>query len=285
MFMRMRPGTSATFLLTLLFSPVANAGSPPLHTTVGNAASSMAAFDPQPEPLAQCGPAEEGATCRGSGPATQDGGSGGGIDVGVGNPVNLLTGNKYQREIDLAALPGVLGLEIVRHYNSAHSRHKGLLGLGWRLSYETRLQRKGSEMRILQADGSLLHFAPDPERSGRYIGPEPGAGWLENGPAGMIWHWTHGSGSGRRLDFDEAGRLTRISAPGGEFLSLLYDVRGLLRKVIDPQGRTLELHYPERPQAHAAGHYAGVERIVSPLGTHHYAYGNPVWCTIGRVPC
>ncbi len=39
----------------------------------------------------------------------------------AGNPINIITGNKYQREVDMAALPGVLGLELVRHYNSALS--------------------------------------------------------------------------------------------------------------------------------------------------------------------
>lgn len=66
-----------------------------------------------------------------------------------------MTGNKYQREEDMPALPGVLGLEIVRHYNSAFSgpgHPNGPLGRGWRLSYETELvDRWGT-------DGRKLHF-------------------------------------------------------------------------------------------------------------------------------
>jgi Domain of unknown function (DUF6531) len=34
----------------------------------------------------------------------------------AGNPINVTNGNKYQREVDMPALPGVLGLELVRHY-------------------------------------------------------------------------------------------------------------------------------------------------------------------------
>ncbi|MBW7861493.1 MAG: hypothetical protein KJZ96_08270 [Rhodocyclaceae bacterium] len=43
----------------------------------------------------------------------------------------MISGNKYQRDTDLPALPGVLGLKIVRHYNSAQ-RGLGLVGRGWR---------------------------------------------------------------------------------------------------------------------------------------------------------
>lgn len=271
---------AATVLAALLPWTNARTASPvatPLAASAGEEAKGTLAFaDAEAGPVGLCSAPEGGATCDGGGPATQEGGAGGGVDVGVGNPVNLVDGNKYQREVDLAALPGVLGVEIVRHYNSASSSRKGLLGRGWRLSYETTLQRSSTGVLIIQADGSRLHFVPDPARPGRYTAVERSAGWLETGAdaAGMRWHWTHGAGAGRQLDFDRAGRLTRILAPGGEFLSLLYDGRGLLRKVIDPQGRTLELHYPERAQARAQGRYAGVSRIVSPLGTHHYAYGN-----------
>ncbi|GAB3469991.1 hypothetical protein GCM10027321_39910 [Massilia terrae] len=48
-------------------------------------------------------------------------GASSGTNLGVGNPINVVTGNKYQREDDMPALPGILGLEIVRHYNSAYS--------------------------------------------------------------------------------------------------------------------------------------------------------------------
>ncbi|MES2317827.1 MAG: DUF6531 domain-containing protein [Pseudomonadota bacterium] len=45
----------------------------------------------------------------------------------MGNPIHVITGNKYQREVDLPALPGVLGLEIVRHYNSSLSTNRHAL--------------------------------------------------------------------------------------------------------------------------------------------------------------
>lgn len=88
----------------------------------------------------QCGPADSGSTCGGSGPASL--GNSSDTNQGAGNPINVITGNKYQQEVDLPKLPGVLGLEIVRHYNSSLSGARtppGILGRGWKLSYETGL--------------------------------------------------------------------------------------------------------------------------------------------------
>ncbi|RZL08698.1 MAG: hypothetical protein EOP40_12245, partial [Rubrivivax sp.] len=58
-----------------------------------------------------CGEATGPTACGAGGPASQSSKS---VDEGGGNPINVITGNKYQREIDLPALPGVLGLELVR---------------------------------------------------------------------------------------------------------------------------------------------------------------------------
>ena len=70
---------------------------------------------------AACAPAAGGGTCAGAtGVASQ--GTGSGADVGAGNPINVITGNKYQREVDLAPLPGRLGLEIIRGAKKADGK-------------------------------------------------------------------------------------------------------------------------------------------------------------------
>ena len=104
-------------------------------------------------------PAGATSPCAATGPASQD--SAAGVDTGAGNPINVTNGNKYQRETDLAALPGELGLELVRHYNSSASRVVGQLGNGWRLSYETDLYVLGRSIQILQADGARIVFSRD----------------------------------------------------------------------------------------------------------------------------
>lgn len=224
-----------------------------------------------------CAPAPGGSTCdAGSGPATLGGGNGG-VDIGAGNPINLITGNKYQREVDMAPLPGVLGLEIVRHYNSAYSRRhspSGILGRGWRLSYETFVHATARNLQVIQADGSRIVFERDPGRPDLCATTNPAHGTLaiENAASvpRYVWTWP----DGRQLRFDAGGRLTQILAPTGEFASLQYAPDGTLIGVTDPQGRSLRLHYPARDAAGAGGQFAGVQHIDGPLGRVRYRYGS-----------
>src|SRR5690606_32061454 len=134
-----------------------------------------------------------------------------GPGVGAGNPVNVASGNKYQRETDMPGLPGELGLELVRHYNSFDTR-RGPWGTGWTLSYDTRLYRIGDSIQIVQADGSRVHFSTDPGsdvctpenpaygsvriRASREGGSGRGADETE----GYVWRWR----TGRSLWFDRS---------------------------------------------------------------------------------
>ena len=249
-----------------------------LLTSVAAVASAQAkpgrpSADPAAGP-ASCGPAAGGGTCAGAaGVASQ--GSGGGADVGAGNPVNVITGNKYQREVDLAPLPGRLGLEIIRHYNSAYSNPNtatGILGRGWKLSYETDLYPIGNTIQVMQADGSRIIFNRDPAHPQlcSTLNPADGQLRIDRTPAGetYVWTWTNG----RALSFDAAGKLVQIAASTGEFVSLQRDAKGMLVQVTDPQGRRLQLQYAS---AQSAGNgFRGVVAIISPVGRFDYAYGS-----------
>jgi RHS repeat-associated protein len=222
----------------------------------------------------QCGPGPSGAPCDGSGPASQ--GNSSDTNQGAGNPINVITGNKYQQEVDLPALPGVLGLEIVRHYNSAHADAKtppGILGRGWKLSYETDLYPIGNTLQIVQADGTRIIFVRDRNNPSHCATNDPARGRLEihKTPRGeeYVWTWTNG----RRLSFNPQGKLTQIKSPTGEFVSLARDPAGVLVKVTDPQGRSLVLSYPQRK---IPNRFNGVTHIDSPVGRFGYAYGSSV---------
>ncbi|HRP26444.1 DUF6531 domain-containing protein, partial [Thauera sp.] len=227
------------------------------------------AWDAAPPPPQQCVTNNAGDTCGANGgPASQ--GSATGQDVGAGNPLNLLSGNKYQHEADMPALPGVLGLELVRHYNSlrAYRGESRGLGAGWRLSYDTELQIQPDRLVVVQADGARVIFPRDPAQPQRCASKDPSRGEIlirpRAGGAEYVWHWPQG----RRLSFDAAGRLVQILAPTGEFLSLQRDHHGRLLQVIDPQGRRLELHY------HLAGSaVTGIAHIDSPVGRFSYEQG------------
>lgn len=199
------------------------------------------------------------------------------VNVGAGNPINVMTGNKYQREEDLPALPGVLGLEIVRHYNSLYSNSgaaPGLLGRGWKLSYETQLVVNGPALQVFQADGSSLMFSRDLVDPARAGAADPANGAIairrnRRGGEDYVWRWI----DGRELSFDQKGKLMQIKAASGETLSLLYDAKGLLVKVTDPQGRSLRLGYPDRQQGSGGDRFRGVRSIDSPVGRFAYEHG------------
>ena len=230
---------------------------------------------PAPPVPPSCGPGPGGNPCGQAGPATT--GSANGINIGAGNPINLINGNKYQREVDMAPLPGVLGLEIVRHYNSALSgpnASTNLVGRGWKLSYETDLYVVGHTVQIVQADGARLIFSRDPANPSLCASGNPSDGTVtvRRGRSGEEFLWR--MGDGRQLSFNSRGKLVQILAPTGEFVSMRHDSRGLLIGVTDPQGRELRLHYPDKASARSGAAFGGVQSIDSPLGRYTYGYGS-----------
>ena len=226
-----------------------------------------------------CGPEPGGppGACAG---AVAGVGASGGPDAGAGNPINVITGNKYQREEDLPALPGVLGLEIVRHYNSAYSKPgspNGPLGREWKLSYETELIDKFGRIQILQADGARVIFDRDRRHPGLCSTALPAHGRLTLAPqANGASDYTWTLPDGRRLHFNTLGKLDTITAATGETLRLLYDDSHLLVQVTDPQGRSLHLRYLARTSAgaRAGTQFRGVQHIDSPVGRFSYDYGD-----------
>jgi RHS repeat-associated protein len=197
----------------------------------------------------------------------------------AGNPINVITGNKFQVETDLPALPGVLGLEIVRYYNSGlGGRHNtlGVLGRGWRLSYESELVAIGDTVQIRAADGTRYIFSRDVLRPSlcNSTNPSDGTVTTRRTAAGEEFVWRQNDG--RRLTFNQRGRLVQIQAPTGEFVSLQHDARGLLVKVTDPQGRSLVLNYLPGKDAEAGDRFRGVQSIDSPVGRFGYGYGSPL---------
>ncbi len=271
--------TTRFFLGTLLLSTSVRAGIPgfELPPACPPNTSCVPGSPPSvpPTPPGTCGPGNGGSTCGSDGPATND--SSPGPNIGAGNPINIVTGNKYQREVDMAPLPGVLGLEIVRHYNSSFSRPQhsnNLVGRGWKLSYETELYVTGASFQVIQADGTRLIFQRDLNNPGVCASANPADGRLMEVQTRRgkeyTWRWTNG----RELTFNPQGKLVQILAPGGQFVTLQYDARGLLRTVTDPQGRSLRLHYLEKENT--SRRFRGVQAIDSPVGRFAYSYGSPM---------
>jgi RHS repeat-associated protein len=192
------------------------------------------------------------------------------LNLGVGNPIHLVTGNKYQRETDLPGpAPGV-GLEIVRHYNALDPR-KSTLGRGWTLSYETRLHARGpaGRVQIAQADGSRMDFhcqdGSAEKPSCRAIGPARGV--LEHDAGQWRWQWPNG----HMLHFDTAGRLTRIADRQGGFIRITRDAApgptlGEILEVTDTRGDVMRFAYELMSGA------TRLARIETSAGTFVYTH-------------
>lgn len=225
------------------------------------------------EPFA-CGPDVAGSPCgeeQVAGlPAT------GGVPQGVGNPVNLITGNKHQRETDMVPLPGALGLELVRHYNSALAR-PGMplygIGRGWQFSYDTRLHAQGRMLQIVQADGARRSFARSALSATRFASANPAEGVVRLVRDDDVLHYRWRWPDGRELGFDRNGRLRRIRLPVGETLVIERLADGRLATVTDPQGRSLTFHYLAQT-SFRPGRLSAVRHVDTPVGRILYDYGD-----------
>lgn len=188
-----------------------------------------------------------------------------GPSTGAGNPIDILTGNKYHSDTDFQ-LAGELGLSFTRHYNSA-SVQGGAFGGGWSHTYETallRVQRDASAtITIAQGDGRRIEFEPWGTADGhyqRFISVPFGYGVIEEDLAvvdalrrgtrrehSSVQPWRWKWPDGRVLSFDTRGALRRIQAASGEWLELQYDTHARLARIRDFAGRELRLTYWDRP--------------------------------------
>jgi RHS repeat-associated protein len=231
-----------------------------------------------------CGPSGTGSptqpqsSCDATQPASQTNANE--PAAGAGNPINVITGNKYQQEVDMAALPGELGVELVRHYNSLATSDTGHVGRGWRLSYETEIRFEGVDLALIQADGKRYQF----KCAGALCRTQDWADGVvvirassDGVKKTYVWRWLAGSASRRELTFDDRGLLMSIRSGSGAVLSIERLKDGRIQEVVDPQGRKLVFHYPSLAQLTAQpARFNGVMAIDTPLGRVEYAHGSAV---------
>ena len=194
--------------------------------------------------------------------------------TGANNPIDIVSGNKYQREVDYE-LSGELALSFVRHYNSS-SVQGGAIGGGWSHGFETAIVRHertladntlATTLTIVQADGRRIHFQPSGQPlSGiqRYASLPFGYGVIEEDVATIAslrraraaavqstsvaltawrWRWM----DGRELSFDASGTLKEVRNSSGSLLSLKHDKHRRLVRIVDSANRELQLSYYDHP--------------------------------------
>ena len=208
-----------------------------------------------------------GGTCPVTTPTVLSGNSV--VSTAVGNPIDALTGNKFQQEHDIQTTGDTYALRLNRYYNS-QSKQLGIFGYGWRSDYEMQLQDIDGQIDIIQADGRQYHFykttTTDPKTNLTYIRYQtknPSLGYVErtnqSDPTKPLWQWQ--LPSGKRFQFIAHKQVNAITQTGtyrfgqlatvtenpsqanSSYWELTYDTLGRLAQVRNQTGDTLKFNY------------------------------------------
>ncbi|WP_323012018.1 phospholipase effector Tle1 domain-containing protein [Castellaniella sp.] len=200
------------------------------------------------------------------------------VDTGISNPIQVVSGEKFLRDIDLPE--SILGSSpaFIRLYRSSNQR-SGPLGTGWSLEYDIHLQADADGYTLMLADGRAVHY----NRLGgttRYLDGHimtraaaldddrrPAVHQPPAYPPGTEWVWL--GPDGRRLGFDAQGQLRSIHHPGHPAIEIQRHAQGPYQGLIQHirQGQQdLNLHYAQH-----AGHVL-LQSLETPLGTFSYTY-------------
>ncbi|MCF9047435.1 DUF6531 domain-containing protein [Acinetobacter nectaris] len=175
----------------------------------------------------------------------------GGIDTGVGNPINVLNGNKFEQVDDFKAPPAFEGLSFSRYYNS-HSHALTNMGYGWYSSFDIKLYEQFDIIQIRLETGQRLNFVKTKvfmdgqsyQIRGYTLNHQDG--WVERRIDGSGWIWHRGQAqyhfeSGNKDQ--QLGHLTQIRNEKGAIYTLRYDVQDRLTRVENGHGDALNWHY------------------------------------------
>ncbi|MCF9047117.1 polymorphic toxin-type HINT domain-containing protein [Acinetobacter nectaris] len=175
----------------------------------------------------------------------------GGIDTGVGNPINVLNGNKFEQVDDFKAPPAFEGLSFSRYYNS-HSHALTNMGYGWYSSFDIKLYEQSDIIQIRLETGQRLNFVKTKvftdgqsyQIRGYTLNHQDG--WVERRIDGSGWIWHRGQAqyhfeSGNKDQ--QLGNLTQIRNEKGAIYTLRYDVQDRLTRVENGHGDALNWHY------------------------------------------
>lgn len=193
-----------------------------------------------------------------------------------GNPVIVSTGSKVldgPEDLDFA-LPGLLGIDWARSYDSNDRRTGGLFGQGWSVPYEVEL------VRVAHPEGGELWIYIDEEGNRLELGRlKPGDSFVSLLDGLAFFHLDDGQtvvediNEGRYQVFQtdplepSRSRLVRLGDRNLNVLGLTYDELGRLHSIEDTYGQTaIELHY-DQP------HPQRVARISRRLANADHTHG------------
>ena len=153
----------------------------------------------------------------------------------TGDPVNANTGNFTYSKEDII-LRSKFPIGFIRSYNSSEKR-TGVLGKGWRHSYEISVSREENGYILHLSDGQDEAYFVDEE--GRIHSVFDDFNRLKQTQTGFMYN----AESGLMYLFDKAGKLLRIERKDGEAVCLSYDSKGRLIEVSGESGSKISLYY------------------------------------------
>ncbi len=166
----------------------------------------------------------------------------------VGDPVNSLTGEFFERRVDMGFENSPSSLELKRSFSTKSRNEKSALGLGWSHGFEMKAVRPQDETRPLNEleklqieteTGALTNF--ERQSDGSYRAP--------NSSITTELRFQNGELRYERKDgtvysfLPTNGRLTSIAERGGNTISLTYASNGRLTKAADSFGNTITFSY------------------------------------------
>jgi RHS repeat-associated protein len=231
----------------------------------------------------------------------------------VGNPINQLTGNKFELSVDYQAerWSGSLGgLSLQRTYNSQDSRSGNRFGHGWRSNVEQRIVTSAdsfTRIGMQRADGRVLRFIgrlglgseesylPEKDVNDNLISLGQGRGWKYlvaadqsteiYSPLGFLLSITSREGLTRHYNYSDAdtpasiapreGLLLSITEAGGS-LSFTYNSQARITQATIGTGQTIRYGYDSDGRLHT---------VTWPDGnTRTYLYNEPAHTEGANLP-
>jgi RHS repeat-associated protein len=162
------------------------------------------------------------------------------------NPVNIATGNKFEKSLDLTISTPGIPLEFRRSYNS-QIIFDGPLGYGWTYTYDVSLgvvqTSPTKRVRIWDSDGRALYFSQAQQTSTEILfGGESGVKDRLKQVISTGQYILRRKQGNLTYTFSSNGQLQTISDPNVNTLTMTY-TGGLLTQVSNNFGKSLLISY------------------------------------------
>lgn len=152
--------------------------------------------------------------------------------------VNLVNGNLFKSQTDVAVKSLGPGLDVTRSYNSLDTRTNGGFGRGWSFPWDTTATNvAGTGVTISRADGRREFYGQNPD--GSYVNPLGSAATLTPGtaPDGNLGGWTLTEANLTKYLFNSTGKLAKMIDEAGRTVTATFTGSNATTVTAQPGGR------------------------------------------------